>query len=68
MDKLKKVGKSIINNKRWLIVAIAIIVFVSLAEDVLTQEIFEFDSIVYNFLVNHRNEFLTTYFKIITTL
>ena len=68
MEKLKRVGKSILENKRWLIVAMAIIIFISLAEDVLKQEIFVFDSVVYNFLLEHRNIFLTTFFKMITTL
>lgn len=68
MNRLKKVGKAILEHKRWLIVAIAIIIFVSLAEDVLKQQIFEFDKIVYNFLLNYRTQFLTTTFKIITTL
>ena len=56
----------IIKNYKWIIFFLFFVIFLAIAEDVFEQEIFEFDSVVYNFLVNNRNEALNSFFKIIT--
>ena len=56
----------IIKNYKWIIFFVFFVIFLAIAEDVFEQEIFEFDSVVYNFLVNNRNEALNNFFKIIT--
>jgi len=66
MEKVKKVKNAIMKNKRWTIVAMCIIIFVFLAENILQKEIFEFDNIIYKLLVEHRNEYLNIIFKTIT--
>ena len=58
--------ETILKHKRWIILAIAIMVFVLIAEDVFEKELFSFDSIIYQFLVEHRNPFLTNLFKTVT--
>lgn len=66
MEKIKKIKGKILENKRWIIVALAIAIFVIITKKVVEKEIFQLDSIVYNFLVNYRTDFLNTIFKIIT--
>ena len=56
----------IIKNYKWIIFFVFFVIFLAIAEDVFEQEIFEFDSVVYNFLVNNQNEALNNFFKIIT--
>ena len=65
MMKFKKI---ILKNKKWIILSIFIIVFVVIAQMVVTKERFDFDSKIYLFLVEHRTNFLNTFFKIITQL
>ena len=63
---MKKIKELIIKNYKWIIFFLFFVIFLVIAEDVFEQEIFEFDSVVYNFLVNNRNEVLNNFFKIIT--
>ena len=63
---MKKIKELIIKNYKWIIFFFFFVIFLAIAEDVFEQEIFEFDSVVYNFLVNNRNEVLNNFFKIIT--
>lgn len=63
---MKKIKEMIIKNYKWIIFFVFFVIFLAIAEDVFEQEIFEFDSVVYNFLVNNRNEALNNFFKIIT--
>lgn len=63
---MKKIKELIIKNYKWIIFFVFSVIFLAIAEDVFAQEIFEFDSVVYNFLVNNRNEALNNFFKIIT--
>lgn len=63
---MKKIKDLIIKNYKWIIFFLFFVIFLAIAEDVFEQEIFEFDSVVYNFLVNNRNEVLNNFFKIIT--
>lgn len=63
---MKKIKELIIKNYKWIIFFPFFVIFLAIAEDVFEQEIFEFDSVVYNFLVNNRNEVLNNFFKIIT--
>jgi len=68
LEIIEKVTRIIWNNKKWIILAIAICVFVMIAENVLEKEIFNFDHDIYNILVLYRNPFLNTFFKTITNL
>ena len=63
---MKKIKELITKNYKWIIFFLFFVIFLAIAEDVFEQEIFEFDSVVYNFLVNNRNEALNNFFKIIT--
>ena len=63
---MKKIKELIIKNYKWIIFFLFFVIFLAIAEDVFEQEIFEFDSVVYYFLVNNRNEVLNNFFKIIT--
>lgn len=65
-ELLIKIKNIILEHKRWIILSILIVIFVLIAEDVLEKERFVFDSVVYNFLVAHRTDFLTALFKVIT--
>lgn len=65
---LIKIKNTIFKNKRWIIVAILIFVFILIAENVLGKEKIILDSVVYQFLLEHRNNFLTFLFKTITQL
>lgn len=65
MGKFKEIIKK---NYKWLIFAIAIIIFVAIAEDVFEKDIFKFDGIIYNFCVANRTQKLNMFFKIITNL
>lgn len=68
MDKENKIKNIILQHKRWGIAVITIIIFTIIARNVLMKELFEFDSIVYQFLVANRNDVLNTVFQIITQL
>lgn len=65
-SKLKQIKNMILRHKRWILLSILIVIFVIIAEDVFEKELFQFDFTIYDFLVAHRNPFLTRVFKVIT--
>ncbi len=65
---MRRVLDIILNNKRWIIVFIALIVFFAILEDVFEEEILMIDTVVYKFAVEFlRNDILTVIMKIITS-
>ncbi len=62
----KKIKDIILDNKRWILLSILLIIFVMIAEDVFENELFQSDFVIYDFLVAHRTPFLTSLFKVIT--
>ena len=62
----KKLKDIILDNKRWILLAVLIVIFVMIAEDVFEKELFQFDFEIYDFLIAHRTPFLTSLFKCIT--
>lgn len=67
-SKWKEIKRVILHHKRWILLSILLVIFVMIAEDVFENELFQFDFIIYDFLVAHRNPFLTGLFRIITNL
>ncbi len=63
MEKIKSILKE---NKRWILALFCVIIFLDLLEDVLNNEIMNFDSAVYNFIISFKSNFLTNIFKFIT--
>lgn len=63
-----KIKGTILKNKRWIVLSILIFIFVIIAQNVLKEEKIIFDSVVYQFLVQHRTEFLNFLFQVITQL
>ena len=63
MEKIKKVVKE---NKKWILALFCVIIFLDLLEDVLNNEIRNFDSTVYNFIISFKSNSLTNIFKFIT--
>ena len=63
MEKIKSILKE---NKRWILALFCVIIFLDLLEDVLNNEIMNFDSIVYNFIISFKSNSLTNIFKFIT--
>lgn len=63
---LKRIGTAVLENKRWIVLSAVAVIFVLIAEAVLKNEIFAFDSIIYNFLVAHRTNFLNVLFQVVT--
>ena len=49
-SEMNEEKNTILENRRWIILSIAILIFVVIAEDVLEQERFAFDSIIYHFI------------------
>lgn len=66
MKRLKKVKDMIFKNKRWIILAIAICIFILIAKTVLQKELFGFDTSIYQFLVSCRTPILNIFFRIVT--
>ncbi len=67
MEKsLKNIVHLVIKNIKWIIALIVTAIFLAIAEDVFKKEIFEFDSVIYNFLVSKRNIYINKFFEIIT--
>ena len=63
MEKIKSILKE---NKRWILALFCVTIFLDLLEDVLNNEIMNFDSAVYNFIISFKSNFLTKIFKFIT--
>lgn len=67
MEKsLKNIASIVTKNIKWIIALIAMVIFLAIAEDVFEKEIFEFDSIIYNFFVSKRNIYINNFFQFIT--
>lgn len=62
-DKIIKIVK---NNIKWIICLICIILFAAILENVLDNEITNFDSYVFNFIKNVRTDTVTAILNIIT--
>lgn len=65
MERLKEIVK---NNKRWIIAAICMVVFLIILEDVLDNEIVNFDKAVYSFVISTKTDIVTSFFKNVTFL
>lgn len=63
MGKIKSILRE---NKRWILALFCVIIFLDLLEDVLNNEIMNFDSTVYNFIISFKSNSLTNIFKFIT--
>ncbi len=63
MGKIKSILKE---NKRWILALFCVIIFLDLLEDVLNNEIMNFDSTVYNFIISFKSNSLNNIFKFIT--
>ncbi len=63
MERLKEIVK---NNKRWIIAAICMVVFLIILEDVLDNEIANFDKAVYSFVILTKSDIVTSFFKNVT--
>lgn len=63
MGKIKSILKE---NKRWILALFCVIIFLDLLEDVLNNEIMNFDLAVYNFIISFKSNSLTNIFKFIT--
>lgn len=66
---LKKIGKALKKNYKYIILLICIIIFIAIIEDVFEKETIEMDLLIYKIMViKMRNDPLTVLFKIITNL
>lgn len=68
VSKWQQIKKIALYNKRWILLSILIVIFVMIAREVFKSQLFVSDFIIYDFLVEHRNSFLTGFFKAITNL
>lgn len=69
MEKTRKwqqMKEILLCNKRWILLSILIVIFVVIAREVFKNQLFVSDFVIYDFLVVHRNSFLTGLFKMIT--
>lgn len=66
---LQKTKELIIKNIKWIILFISLVIFISIAEDILKKEIYSIDIVTYDFVLKYlRNNALTVILKIITNL
>lgn len=66
---LKKIGKALKKNYKYIILLICVIIFIAIIEDVFEKETIEMDLLIYKIMVlKMRNDLLTILFKIITNL
>lgn len=65
---LQKAKKIVINNMRWIIMLIFIIFFIAILDDVLDEEIYDFDVKGYEFVTMGMNDYLTFAAKIVTRM
>jgi len=66
VSKWQQIKEMVLHSKRWILVSILIVIFVMIARNVFESQLFVSDFIIYDFLVEHRNDFFTEFFKIIT--
>lgn len=66
---IEKIKAILIRNWKWLLLAIVIIFFIAITEDVFEQEIMKIDTIAYTVIVeNLRTDWLTKIIGVITNL
>lgn len=63
---MEKIIRVIKDNKKWILALICIIIFLDVLEDVLDNEIVNFDNVVYSKVVYFKSNMTTNLFKIIT--
>ncbi|MDD4066478.1 MAG: phosphatase PAP2 family protein [Clostridia bacterium] len=64
-----KIKELLIKNIKWIIVAVVLLIFIMITEDVFEKEIMKMDIIAYESIVeNFRNDALTNVMKFITNL
>jgi len=66
--KNKNIKNIIINNLRWIIMLIFIIMFFAILDDVMDEEIYSLDVKGYNFVTMGMNENLTVVAKVVTRM
>lgn len=65
---MKKIIQIVKDNKKWILALICIIIFLDVLEDVLDNQILNFDNIVYSKIIYFKSDVITNLFKIITFL
>lgn len=65
---MNKVKQTIIDNMRWIIFLICIVVFYEIVENIFQNEIYIFDELVYFYVSKIISDPLTIFMKIITVL
>ena len=63
---MKKIIQIVKDNKKWILALICIIIFLDVLEDVLDNQILNFDNIVYSKIIYFKSDVITNLFKIIT--
>ena len=63
-----KVKDFIKRKHKYLILVILLSIFIAIAKEVFKKEIFQYDQVLYDFLVEHRNIGLNLFFMTITEL
>lgn len=63
---INKIKNAIVKNAKWIILFIALFAFTEIVEDLFHDELYNFDTTIYNIVSSLNNSFMTTFFKIIT--
>lgn len=63
---MKKIIQIVKDNKKWILALICIIIFLDVLEDVLDNQILNFDNIVYSKIIYFKSDVITNLLKIIT--
>lgn len=64
----RKITVFLRRNMRWIILFVSIILFFSIAEDILENQIWKFDNEVYTFISKFISNPVTAFFKVVTNL
>lgn len=67
-NKLQTVYHFLKKNIRWIVVFLAVVLFVEIVEELFENEIYRFDDFIYHYVSKLISEPMTTIFKIITSL
>ena len=66
---LEKTKELIIKNMKWIVLFVALVLFIAILEDMLEKEIYTMDIVTYDFVLKYlRNNVLTVILKTITNL
>lgn len=68
MDKLKKIGLFLIDNIKWIVLIVTIILLFEIVEDLFKNEIYLLDNMVYNILSLTMTSAVTATMKVITQI